>query len=211
MDSLVWIVIIFIIGFVVGRVTDKTKKYSVHKKYSQNDSNQFRKYERPEPPVEQVKTSRWEGRDELFWGMMDDGVHIKGETYLNTKTENEYLLKLTEWFGQYCYINCQVSLGQLIKTPEQPDISEEERKRFSSICRQLAMDFVLVSKKTQQIICVIELDDATHQTNPHRVERDKKLNEIMAVAGIPLLHVSVQNMNEKPPVWSLRKENTGSK
>ncbi|XEQ06783.1 hypothetical protein LPA67_14725 [Salmonella enterica subsp. enterica] len=59
-----------------------------------------------------------------------------------------YFDNLEKWFGQYCHIHCQVSLGRLVNFPEQPGFSEEERKRFFMIYNNMAMDYVLVSKRT---------------------------------------------------------------
>ncbi|MCX4189423.1 DUF2726 domain-containing protein [Methylophaga sp. OBS3] len=50
------------------------------------------------------------------------------------------------------------------------------------------LDFVLVDKQTAEIICAIELDDASH-ANSSRQARDKFLEEVMTVAKLPLLRL----------------------
>lgn len=62
--------------------------------------------------------------------MVDEGVWLEGKEWLITRSEKIYFDNLEKWFGQYCHIHCQVSLGRLVNFPEQPGFSEEERKRF---------------------------------------------------------------------------------
>lgn len=73
----------------------------------------------------------------------------------------------------------------MINFPEQPEFSEEERKRFFAIYNGMAMDYVLVSKKNNKIVCVIELDDPSHE-RADRIVRDRWLNTIMTIARVPL-------------------------
>lgn len=53
------------------------------------------------------------------------------------------------------------------------------------------VDFVLCHPQTVAPAPVIELDDATHRL-PERQGRDILLNEVLRVAGIPLLRVPVR-------------------
>lgn len=59
------------------------------------------------------------------------------------------------------------------------------------------MDFVLCHPQTVAPALVIELDDASHQL-PERQERDIFLNEVLRVAGIPLLRVPVRKSFSAP-------------
>lgn len=95
------------------------------------------------------------------------------------------------------------SLGRLINFPEQPEFSEEERKRFFAIYNGMAMDYVLVSKKNNKIVCVIELDDPSHE-RADRIIRDRWLNTIMTIARVPFVRASVTKLDEIPPVWDTR-------
>lgn len=54
------------------------------------------------------------------------------------------------------------------------------------------VDFVLCHPQTMAPALVIELDDASHRA-PERQERDIFLNEVLRIAGIPLLRVPVMN------------------
>mgnify|MGYP003637939887 FL=1 len=53
-------------------------------------------------------------------------------------------------------------------------------------------DFVLVKPDTTEIVCAIELDDASHRKKD-RQERDVFLDEACEDAGIPLIRVKVSN------------------
>ncbi|EAO2685746.1 DUF2726 domain-containing protein [Salmonella enterica] len=135
--------------------------------------------------------------------MVDEGVWLEGKEWLITRSEKIYFDNLEKWFGQYCHIHCQVSLGRLVNFPEQPGFSEEERKRFFMIYNNMAMDYVLVSKKNNKIVCVIELDDPSHE-RADRITRDRWLNIIMSIAQIPFVRASVTKIDEEPPVWRTR-------
>ena len=59
------------------------------------------------------------------------------------------------------------------------------------------VDFVLCHPQTVAPALVIELDDASHQL-PERQERDIFLNEVLRVAGIPLLCAPVRKSFSAP-------------
>lgn len=67
----------------------------------------------------------------------------------------------------------------------------------------MAMDYVLVSKKNNKIVCVIELDDPSHE-RADRIIRDRWLNMIMTLAQVPFVRASVTKLEEMPPVWDTR-------
>lgn len=77
-------------------------------------------------PQKTYRDSRWQERDELFQGMVAEGILLEGKEWLITRCEKIYFDNLEKWFGHYCHIHCQVSLGRLINFPEQPEFSEEE-------------------------------------------------------------------------------------
>ncbi len=68
----------------------------------------------------------------------------------------------------------------------------------------MAMDYVLVSKKNNKIVCVIELDDPSHE-RADRIIRDRWLDTIMTLHGCLLYELlSVTKLEEIPPVWETR-------
>ena len=54
------------------------------------------------------------------------------------------------------------------------------------------MDFLLCDPESMIPICGVELDDSTHQ-RPDRVERDRFVDAVYDAAGLPLVHVPLQN------------------
>ncbi|EHX2842099.1 DUF2726 domain-containing protein [Escherichia coli] len=146
-------------------------------------------------PQKTYRDSRWQERDELFQGMVAEGILLEGKEWLITRCEKIYFDNLEKWFGHYCHIH--------INFPEQPEFSEEERKRFFAIYNGMAMDYVLVSKKNNKIVGVIELDDPSHE-RADRIIRDHWLDTIMTLARVPFVRASVIKLEEIPPVWDTR-------
>ncbi|MDS1915932.1 MULTISPECIES: DUF2726 domain-containing protein [Enterobacter] len=150
------------------------------------------------------KLSLGEEKEDLFWGMVVEGVILENKKYMTTLTERQYLEKLEAWFGQYCRIFCQMSPGRFLKLPEQEAFSAEERARFFTQFNAMSVDYVLVSRKNNKIVCVIELDDKSHELD-ERIARDIRLEHMFEMAGVPLLRVNVDEMNTQSPVWERRK------
>ena len=149
----------------------------------------------PQQPYKKFKDSRWEDKHDLFWGMIQEGISVKQRRsgFLLSEVENVYLKNLQTWFGKYCDVHSQVSLGQLIDMPEDDAFSDEERKRFFSIYNAMAIDYILVSKKTRRVVCAIELNDSSHDTL-ERQERDTKLVTLMKISGVPLLLIPTSHI-----------------
>lgn len=58
------------------------------------------------------------------------------------------------WFGEKCYIHCQVSLGSLFIFPKQKNFTDEEQKRFFSVCNRMSLDFILTFKTNMPFLRV---------------------------------------------------------
>nr|WP_105197707.1 DUF2726 domain-containing protein [Escherichia albertii] len=65
----------------------------------------------------------------------------------------------------------------------------------------MAIDYVLFSKKGNKIVCVIKLDDPSHE-RVERIIRDRWLNTIMTFAQILFGHASVTKLVEMLLVWA---------
>jgi len=207
MEILLWVAASFGAGVWVGVQHRKSQKKSFRKPTYENRNSRSETAPANRssvPPPGKYRHSRWEEKEDLFWGMVDMGVVVQNKKYLTTQTEREYLNKLEEWFGRNCRIFCQVSPGRFLKLPEQEAFSAEERARFFTQFNAMSVDYVLVSRITNQIVSVIELDDKSHELED-RIARDKRLEHMFEMAGVPLLRVSVDDMNTKPPVWERRK------
>ncbi len=210
MDVLFWVAASFGAGVWVGVQHRKSQRKPFRKSTSENCTLRSKAppttctpAPSPPPPVK-YRHSRWEEKEDLFWGMVKEGVILENKKYMTTSTEKQYLEKLEKWFGQYCRIFCQVSPGRFLKLPDQDAFSAEERARFFTQFNAMSVDYVLVSRKNNKIVCVIELDDKSHELD-ERITRDKRLEHMFEMAGVPLLRVNVAEMNIEPPVWDRRK------
>lgn len=196
MDAISVIIIIAIIIYIIKKPSsDYYRKDEVDGAYS-GDNGKKSDYRR-------VATPEKNERNIFFWRMMNEGVVIKRKGCFLTRSEAIFFKNLTEWFGESYNIHCQVSLGQLIFLPKMGR-DESEYRRFYAILNNMALDYVLVSKETNKVVCVIELDDDTHQ-RPDRIERDKKLNKVLLLAKVNFLRVPVNNINVEPEILEGRK------
>ncbi|GKV90459.1 MULTISPECIES: DUF2726 domain-containing protein [Pectobacterium] len=193
--TIVFLIIIFVLWFLKKHPNNKGKK--IPPTFKDDGNIEYR-----DLSVFDTTPKKWGTRDALFWGVINNGCCINRKNYFLTRCEREFYERLSEWYGDYCYIHCQVSLGQLTTIPK-GTLSDEEHRRFSAIVNNMALDYVFVSKKTNKVVCVIELDDATHQRE-NRIERDKKLNKILSLAKIGFLRVPVGNIDNKPDIWKER-------
>lgn len=140
--------------------------------------------------------------DQIFTAMLKAGA-VTGKEYLVTNFEHHYLEKLRIWFGADYYIFCQVAVGSALNiNADVSNLNMVQRRTFAQKCHNMSFDFMLIEKRTDRIICAIELDDPTH----NRVERklrDRRLDRVCAAAGIPLFHIT--NINQKPDVERVLK------
>lgn len=206
-EYLAWMVIIFLIGYFLGITKSAGNRHKTNEnRYPPPNKDTYNQTTTRCIEKEKIfKDSRWDDKNELFWGMIENGVTITGKHYLTTATERKYFNNLVEWFDKYCFVHCQVSLGRLFILPEQEEFTQEERKRFFSIYNHMSLDFVLISKRNNTIICVIELDDKTHEEDA-RKQRDAILDCLLEKASIPYLHIPVEKIEDKPLIWDVRKK-----
>ena len=97
-----------------------------------------------------------------------DKVEHKRSEYLASKNERNFFIALRQALPDDYMVHCQTSLMALIQPVEWKNNSRTWAKR---------MDFV-VTDETTKIVCVIELDDRTHERND-RKKRDKYVNEAL--------------------------------
>lgn len=198
MESIILLVIAVLFGYYLFGKKNNRYKSGMRRFVKKQPENYNRSSESHKPP-------RWKEKDELFWGMINQGVNIKKKACLLSKEEKKYLERLHNWFGGSCYISCQVDLAQVIDMPEQDGFSDEERRRFFSIYNRMSLDFVLFSIKTGRIVCVIELNDQSHEQEK-RKERDRKLVRLMEISAVPFIEITPGQEEKKPDVWGVRKE-----
>lgn len=86
-----------------------------------------------------------------------------------------------------CVIAMQVRVADVLKHKGGQNAGGNWRTYQNKIDRK-HFDFVLVKPDTTEIVCAIELDDASHRKKD-RQERDAFLEEACEDAGLPLLRV----------------------
>lgn len=107
--------------------------------------------------------------------------------YLLSPAERDFYEVLRQAVGNRYLIFAKVRLLDLLWLPQ----NLSNRQTHMNRVQTKHVDFVLCDPQTVSPALVIELDDASHQL-PKRQERDIFLNEVLRVAGIPLLCVPVR-------------------
>ena len=107
--------------------------------------------------------------------------------YLLSPAERDFYDALRQAVGPSYLIFVKVRLLDLLWLPQ----NLSNRQTHLNRAQAKHVDFVLCHPQTVAPALVIELDDASHQL-PERQERDIFLNEVLRVAGIPLLRVPVR-------------------
>ena len=120
--------------------------------------------------------------------------------YIMTERENQFFHRLNVLVGRYWYILPQVHLSSILN-------HKIKGQNWSAAFKHIngkSVDFVLISKKSGEIICAIELDDTSHDYDA-RVKRDIEINRIFYEAGVPLARFrSVEHMKDKQILDELR-------
>jgi len=113
--------------------------------------------------------------------------------YLLSPAERDFYEALRQAVGNRYTIFAKVRLLDLLWLPK----NLSNRQAHMNRVQAKHVDFVLCHPQTVAPALVIELDDASHQL-PERQERDIFLNEVLRVAGIPLLRVPVKRSFSAP-------------
>ncbi len=96
--------------------------------------------------------------------------------------------KLLELFSDRYYIFPQMSYGRIIQVKNGVD-----KWRRGAFDKKIA-DFVLCDKERAVARLVIELDGASHRSK-RKMERDEKVDAMMAKIGLPILHLKTGNLD----------------
>ncbi len=105
---------------------------------------------------------------------------------------------LEKALGEQGRIHAKVRLADVIRV--RPGLSGRHFfQAFNAIaCKHV--DYVICDPVSHRILCVVELDDRSHDRSERR-ERDAFVDAALAAAGIPILHVPVRG---RYPVGELR-------
>jgi hypothetical protein len=105
---------------------------------------------------------------------------------LLTEAERSFFGVLQQAVAHEYHLFAKVRLADIISP-----ISRPSRSAYQSALNRIVgkhVDFLLCDPATFQILAVIELDDKSH-ARPDRRDRDSLVNQALAEAEIPILHV----------------------
>ena len=114
-----------------------------------------------------------------------------------TPPEKYFYNVLSSIYKDRFIILAKVRIADLIKVR-----STIGRKQFWGYFSKIGMkhlDFVLVDKTSFSTLCVIELDDKSHEKR-ERITRDKFVNQVMAQTGIPLYRFKVKRRYDRADI-----------
>jgi len=103
-----------------------------------------------------------------------------------SEAEASFFHILKTMAGDHLVICPKVSLGDIFYV-SRPDVN---LPYYNKINRK-HLDFLLCNPKTLKPVLAIELDDASHM-RIDRMERDEFVDQVFIAAGLPLVHVPVQ-------------------
>lgn len=98
------------------------------------------------------------------------------------------IIEIKEQYGENYDIFPQVAINRIIKQNNRRE-KELEKELFAK-----SIDFVIYDRKTENIVCCIELDGIEHQIDKKRQERDIVINDMFESAAIKLIRQPVQEM-----------------
>ena len=113
--------------------------------------------------------------------------------YLLTKAEKSFYEILRAVVAPHAVL-AKVRLADLVEADER---HLPRRSNFDHI-KSKHIDFVICDRALPPII-VIELDDSSHQ-RPDRVARDRDVNRILEIAGLPILRVPVREAYDEAEI-----------
>ena len=92
--------------------------------------------------------------------------------------------------GDDLVVCCQVRLADIVRVAGESGTGRWWRA-FRAVA-QKHVDFVICDRESFAILCVIELQDRSHVTDPRRRARDDLVRAVLDQADIPLLEIPVQ-------------------
>ncbi len=117
--------------------------------------------------------------------------------FLLTKAERAFFDVLQSAVGGRMLIFSKVRIADLVYLPK----GTEKRQTHINRVQSKHVDFVLCDLKSIRPMLAIELDDSSHD-RADRVARDEFVDDVMAAAGLPMLHVKVRASYHAADLWN---------
>lgn len=109
--------------------------------------------------------------------------------YIMTLNESQFFDKLQNILGDKNYIFPQIHLSSIFNEKLK---NGQDWEGARAHIEKKSVDYVVCDKSTKKILFAIELDDKSHE-KPDRVARDKTVNELFSVVGIPLIRLTASD------------------
>ena len=119
--------------------------------------------------------------------LVPDKFPYRKKDYLLTAAERSFYEVLSGIIDEQLHIFPKVRLADVLWIPKGTQNRQSHFNRIQS--KQL--DFVLCDRENIAPVLVIELDDASHEREDRR-ERDAFLDDALATAGLPILHITAK-------------------
>ena len=115
----------------------------------------------------------------------DKAHHFERQNALMSPAELKFFRALEAAVGDNFRVFSKVRLADIVQ-PEGTEGRGAWQSAFNMI-QSKHVDFVVCDPATMEFRLVVELDDKSHERND-RAERDQKVDDILAQAGIPIVH-----------------------
>ena len=118
-------------------------------------------------------------------------------------TQNEYNFYIyLKRFADYnnLHILSKIRLADIIEPL--PNLTKSEWYSAFSKIQAKHVDFALATKSNLKILCLIELDDNSHN-NRERINRDKFVDEIYDTVKIPIIHTKIFDKNTETQICNI--------
>lgn len=106
----------------------------------------------------------------------------QAKNHIMTRYEERFFKILNEIFADRCYVIPQVHLSALLNFK----ISGQNWRGAFLHINGKSVDFVLLRRDNFEVICAVELDDASHESL-ERKKRDEEVERIFREAKLPLV------------------------
>ncbi len=121
---------------------------------------------------------------------------------LLSPTEKHFLMTLNAINAGYFWIAPKVRVADVLHPSS--NLSSDTWKKYFWKVSNKHFDFVLCDKESFEVVCVIELNDKSHNEY-ERIQRDELITEVCASAGLPLVWViAKRDYDKKALTESLR-------
>lgn len=200
-----WIIMIMVILIVViicGAVYIIAKSArNIKQKYEQEEiMKQWKKqniqYQQPQPqprPIYQQQIQQPVYQQPVYQQPIQIPERVRIYQRKNLLTKNEYIFyrNLKNFADKY---NLQILSKIRVADIVEPKPNTNKSEWFSDFgkIKSKHVDFAIANKDNLYILCLIELDDNTHQ-KPDRIERDIFIDQVYQSVRIPIIHTKYFN------------------